>query len=131
MKPALKFAAKVIDVRELPEGSCIGYMHTARLKKKSRIAVVAAGYADGLPLDASNRARFLINGSSVPVIGRVSMDYTTCDLGDVPCVPGDDAVIFGSSGKEYISVSEVAALRRSHDYDVLCSVGPRSERRYI
>lgn len=131
LKPALKFAAKVIDVRELPEGSCIGYMHTAKLKKKSRIAVISAGYADGLPLEASNRARFLINGESVPVIGRISMDYTTCDLGDVPCSPGDEAVIFGASGKEYISVSEAASLRRSHDYDVLCSVGPRSERRYI
>ena len=131
LKPALKFAAKVIDVRELPAGSSIGYMHTATLKKKSRIAVVAAGYADGLPLEASNKGRFLINGSFVPVIGRISMDYTTCDLGDVPCCAGDDAVIFGKSGTKCIQVSEIAAFRRSHDYDVLCSVGPRSERRYI
>ena len=131
LKPALKFAAKVVEVRMLPAGSSIGYMHTAKLQKPSRIAVVAAGYADGLPLEASNRARFLINGRSVQVIGRISMDYTTCDLGDVPCNPGDDAVIFGSSENESICVSEVAALRRSHDYDVLCSVGSRSERRYI
>ena len=131
LKAALKFAAKVVEVRELPAGSSIGYMHTATLKKKSRIAVVAAGYADGLPLEASNRGRFLINGSFVPVIGRISMDYTTCDLGDVPCRAGDDAVIFGESGANRIPVSEVAAWRRSHDYDVLCSVGPRSERRYV
>ena len=131
LKPALKFAAKVVEVRELPAGSCVGYMHTVKLKKKTRIAVVAAGYADGLPLEASNRARFLINGTPVSVIGRISMDYTTCDLGDTPCKAGDDAVIFGRSGTECISVSEVAALRHSHDYDVLCSIGPRSERRYI
>ena len=131
LKPALKFCAKVAEVRELPAGSCIGYMHTAKLNKKSRIAVVAAGYADGLPLDASNKGRFLINGVSCPIIGRISMDYTTCDLGDAPCCSGDDAVIFGSSHGEYISVSEVAKLRHSHDYDVLCSVGPRTERRYV
>lgn len=131
LERALKFCAKVVDIRELPAGTHIGYMHTAELKCKSRIAVVALGYADGLPLGASNKGRFLINGVSCPVIGRVSMDYTTCILGDARCEIGDDAVIFGSDGDEYISVSEVARLRNSHDYDVLCSVGPRTERRYI
>ncbi|MBR7119306.1 MAG: alanine racemase [Lentisphaeria bacterium] len=131
LKPALRFSAKVAEVRELPAGSCIGYMHTVKLSKKSRIAVVAAGYADGLPLGESNRGRFLINGVSCPVIGRISMDYTTCDLGDAPCKAGDSAVIFGSDGNSFISVSEVAGLRNSHDYDVLCSVGPRTGRRYI
>jgi alanine racemase len=131
LKRALKFCAKVVEVRTLPAGSYIGYLHTAKLSKKSRIAVVAAGYADGLPIEASNKGRFIINGVSCPITGRISMDYTTCDLGDVPCQCGDDAVIFGSDKSEYISVSELAALRRSHDYDVLCSVGPRTERRYI
>ena len=89
-------------------------------------------YADGLPLEASNNFRFIINGVSAPVIGRVSMDYTTCALADdTPAKPGDAAVIFGSDGAKTIELSELAALRRSHDYDVLCSIGNRTMRRYV
>lgn len=132
LERTLKLCAKIVDVRELPAGSAVGYMHTAVLKKRTRIAVVAFGYADGLPLGASNNSRFIINGVSTPVIGRISMDYTTCSLADdTPAEPGDDVVIFGSSGNETIDVSEIARLRGSHDYDVLCSIGNRVSRRYI
>ena len=72
-----------------------------------------------------------MNGKFAPVVGRISMDYTTCDVTGIDVKPGDEAVIFGSSKDNRIEVSEVAALRGSHDYDVLCSVGSRTERVYI
>ena len=131
LKKSLRLTAKIVAVRELAPGTAVGYMHTAVLNRPSRIAVVACGYADGLPLAASNAGRFLVNGSFAPVVGRISMDYTTCDVTGIDVKPGDDAVIFGASGDNRIEVSEVAALRGSHDYDVLCSIGNRTERIYI
>lgn len=131
LEKSLRLTAKVVAVRELAPGTAVGYMHTAILQKPSRIAVVSFGYADGLPLAASNAGRFLVNGKFAPVVGRISMDYTTCDVTGIDVKPGDEAVIFGSSKDNRIEVSEVAALRGSHDYDVLCSVGSRTERVYI
>ncbi len=131
LKKSLRLTAKIVAVRELASGTAVGYMHTAVLKRPSRIAVVAFGYADGLSLAFSNAGRFLVNGSFAPVVGRISMDYTTCDVTGMDVKPGDDAVIFGASGDNRIEVSEVAALRGSHDYDVLCSIGNRTERLYI
>ena len=131
LKKSLRLTAKIVAVRELDAGTAVGYMHTAVLKKPSKIAVVAFGYADGLPLAISNTGRFLVNGVFAPVIGRISMDYTTCDVTGIDVKSGDDAVIFGESGNNRIEVSELAALRGSHDYDVLCSIGNRTKRIYI
>lgn len=131
LKKSLRLAAKIVAVRDLAPGTAVGYMHTAILQKPSRIAVVSFGYADGLPLAISNSGRFLVNGKFSPVVGRISMDYTTCDVTGIDVKPGDDAVIFGRSEDNVIEVSEVARWRGSHDYDVLCSVGNRTERVYI
>ena len=122
--------ARVAQVRTLPVGTSLGYLSTYRLAKRSRIATIAAGYADGLPLALSNKGNVLVNGRVCPVVGRISMDYATVDVsgaGDVR--PGDEVVCLGSDGRHSIFPDDWAAAKGTHAYDIICSLGRRVERR--
>jgi alanine racemase len=96
------------------------------------VATVSAGYADGLPLALTNRGHLIVNGTACPVIGRVSMDYTTVDVsraGDVRA--GDVVVALGGSGKIAVTPDDWAKLKGTHAYDIICSFGNRVERVYV
>jgi alanine racemase len=97
-----------------------------------QVGVVAAGYADGLPLALSNRGYLLVHGKPCLVLGRVSMDYTTVSLegiNDVCC--GDEVTCLGRQGDSVISVDDWAQIKATHAYDIICSFGTRVERRYL
>jgi alanine racemase len=131
VKPVLTLKTRVAQVRELPAGTAIGYGRTWKLKRPAKIAVISAGYADGLPLALSNRGFVFIGGRRCPIVGRISMDYTTVDATEVPDVkPGDEVVCFGRCGGETIAPDDWARLKGTHAYDVLCSIGGRVERRF-
>src|SRR5208283_750130 len=101
------FRTRVGLVKTLPRGTTISYGRTHTLSRDSRIAVLCAGYADGVPRAASNRAQVLIKGRRCPVLGRVTMDQTVVDVTDVPDTAcGDEAVLFGAQGGEEIDVAE-------------------------
>lgn len=132
LKPVIAFKAKLVLTRELPEGCFIGYGKTHRLIKDTVVGTVAAGYADGLPLALSNRGHVLIHGKKCPIIGRVSMDYTTVDLTQVPeAACGDEVVFIGTQGSETIPLQIWAELKNTHSYDILCSITPRAKCVYI
>jgi alanine racemase len=132
LKKSLRLAAKIVAVRDLAPGTAVGYMHTAILQKPSRIAVVSFGYADGLPLAISNSGRFLVNGKFSPVVGRISMDYTSISLANVPdACWGDEVVCFGTQQDQAIPINHWAGLKGTHVYDILCSVGSRVKRCYF
>lgn len=132
LSPVLSLKTRLAAVRMLDAGSSIGYGRMHTLKKPTRIGTIAAGYADGLPLALSNRGYVLLRGVLCPVLGRVSMDYTTISLENVPeAEVGDEVVCIGSQGEQTITLDEWAQLKGTHVYDLLCSFGTRVRRVYL
>jgi alanine racemase len=132
LEPVLELKARLIAVRTLPEGASIGYGLTCTLRRETRVGVVAAGYADGLPLALSNRGYQLVGGELCPVLGRISMDYTSVSLEPVPeAKVGDIVTCLGGEGLRAITVDQWAQLKNTHPYEIICSFGTRVERRYV
>ncbi len=129
VEPVLTLRTRVAQVRELPTGTTLGYGRTWCLREPTKVATISAGYADGLPLALSNRGHVIIGGRYCPVIGRISMDYTTVDVSGVPDVrPGDDVICLGRAGGCSITPDDWATLKGTHAYDIICSLGSRVER---
>jgi len=128
----LTLKTRVAQVRDLPAGTTLGYGRTWCLNRTTRVATISAGYADGLPLALTNRGHVLVKGTPCPVIGRISMDYTTVDVSRVPDVlPGDEVVCLGRSGKHQITPDDWGLLKGTHAYEIICSLGNRVARVYV
>ena len=131
VESVLTLKTRVAQVRLLPAGTTLGYGRTWCLARPTRVATISAGYADGLPLALTNRGHVLINGAPCPVIGRISMDYTTVDVSKAGEVkPGDEVIALGGKGKYAITPDDWASLKGTHAYDIICSFGNRVERVY-
>ena len=129
VEPVLTLKTRVAQVRELPAGATLGYGRTWCLAAPTRIATISAGYADGLPLALTNRGSVFVGGRRCRIVGRISMDYTTVDVSDVPDVKaGDEVVCFGACGRDSITPDDWAALKGTHAYDIICSLGNRVQR---
>jgi alanine racemase len=130
-EPVLSFHSRVGLVKTLPRGATVSYNRTHTLTRDSRIAVITAGYGDGIPLAASNRAQVLVRGRRCPVLGRVTMDQTVVDVSDLPDVAiGDIATLIGPQAGSEISVSEFCAWTGTIPWEVFCSITKRVERVY-
>jgi alanine racemase len=130
-EPVFSFRTRVGIVKHLPEGTTVSYGRTRRLERASRIAVLCAGYGDGIPRAVSNKASVLINGTRCPVLGRVTMDQTVVDITDVGAVAsGDEAVIIGRQGNGEISIAEFSRWADTIPWETLCSVTKRVPRVY-
>lgn len=131
LQPVLRLSTRLVQIRTLPAGTPIGYGHTYRTIREMRIGTVCAGYADGLPLALSNRGAVIIRGQAAPIVGRISMDYLTVALDGVPeATVGDTVTLIGSDGDTEITVQDWAALKGTHAYDIICSIGSRVQRTY-
>ena len=129
VEPVLTLKPRVAQVRERPAGTTLGYGRTWCLNAPTKVATISAGYADGLPLALTNRGFVFIGGKRCKIIGRISMDYTTVDVSDVPDVKaGDEVICFGKCGKDSITPDDWAALKGTHAYDIICSLGTRVQR---
>ena len=129
VEPVLTLKTRVAQVRELPAGTTLGYGRTWCLNAPTKIATISAGYADGLPLALTNRGSVFVGGRRCKIVGRISMDYTTVDVSDVPDVKaGDEVVCFGRCGRDAITPDDWAALKGTHAYDIICSLGNRVQR---
>ncbi len=127
--PVLTLKTRVAQVRTLPAGTTLGYGRTWCLNKETKVATISAGYADGLPLALTNRGHVFIGGKRCKIIGRISMDYTTVDVSEVENVKaGDEVICFGKCGSDSITPDDWAALKGTHAYDIICSLGNRVER---
>jgi alanine racemase len=132
LRPVLSLRTRLTAVRRLPVGMSIGYGCTYTLPRETTVGTVSAGYADGLPLALSNRGHVLIRGRPCPVLGRVSMDYTTVSLEQVPdAAVGDEVICLGGEGPQAVTVEDWANLKATHPYEIICSFGNRVERRYV
>jgi alanine racemase len=130
-RPALAFRSVVTHVKTLEVGDTVGYGATWRATSKARVAVVAAGYADGVDRARSNRGYVLVRERRAPLVGVVSMDATTIDVSGIPGVQmGDVVTLIGDDGDESITAEQVAEWSGTISWDVLTSLGPRVERRY-
>lgn len=132
VKPALTWRASVLAVKDVPAGSLIGYGGIFRAPRPTRIAVLAAGYADGIPHRLSNRGSVIVNGKLAPILGAVSMDLTTIDVTDSGAVEVGDAVtLLGSEGAAKIDAQQIAKWAGTISYSVLCGIHARVKRLYI
>jgi alanine racemase len=134
LKPVMSLTSRVVGVKGLRPGEAVGYGSRFRTDTPATIAVVPAGYADGLDLRLEQRGQVLIRGRRVPIVGAVSMDMMTVDVTGVNAVePGDEVVIIGRQGEEtwqQIDVREMAAAIGSIPYEIVCRIGTRIERQY-
>lgn len=132
LQPVMSFKTRVIQIKELDAGCGISYGHTFVTRRKSRIAVLPVGYADGYLRKLSNRAEVLIGGRRAPVCGRVCMNATMVDITDLPPVhTGDEAVLMGQQGDAVISADEIAKWMETISYEVLCLFGTFNEKVYL
>lgn len=130
--PALRWCSQIVFLKDHRRGARIGYGATWRAKRKTRVATLPLGYNDGYRFAFGNRAHVLVRGRRCPVIGRVSMDYTTVDVTDVEGAEvGDVVTLLGTDGDEAIPATELAALADTIPYEILCGIGRRVKRRYV
>lgn len=132
VKPALRWRATVLQVKDVAAGTLIGYGGMFCAPAPMRIAILAAGYADGIPHRLSNRGRVIVNGQFAPILGAVSMDLTTIDVTQCPGIQVGDAVtLLGSEGDAAIDAQEIARLAGTISYSVLCGIHARVKRVYL
>jgi alanine racemase len=132
VRPVLSFRARIISIRDLPVGARVGYNARWTAAGPSRVAVLAAGYADGLVRVLSNKGRVIVRGQLAPIVGTVSMDLTAADVTGISSVRvGDIATIYGSDGGTTQSVPDVARIANTASADLLCALGKRVPRFYL
>lgn len=130
-EPVFSFHTRVGLVKRLPQGTTVSYGRTHALRRDTTIAVLCAGYADGMPRAASNRAQVLIHGQRCPVLGRVTMDQTIVDVTEVGAVHcGEEAVLVGRQGDQEISLAEFSRAADTIPWETLTSVTKRVPRLY-
>jgi alanine racemase len=129
LRPAMTLWGKVAQVRRIPPGETVGYGRTFRAAAAEWIATVTIGYGDGYPRLLSGKGHLLAGGRRVPVVGRVSMEYVTVNLGSgttSPVQPGDSILVFGPG----LPIEELADSASTISYEILTSIAPRVRRIY-
>ncbi len=130
LTPVMTLGSRVVAVKGLRPGDVSGYGARFTAARPTTIAIVPAGYADGLDLRLGGRGAVLIRGRRSPIIGSVCMDMLTVDVTGMEVSPGDEVVIVGPQGGDRIDVREMAATVGSIPWEVLCRVGSRIQRVY-
>ena len=132
VKPALAWRASVLAVKEVSEGTPIGYGGMFRAREPMRIAVLAVGYADGVSHRLSNRGKVIGAGKLAPILGAVSMDLTTIDVSACPAIQAGDAVtLLGREGEVRLDAQQIARTAGTISYDILCRISARVKRVYV
>jgi alanine racemase len=131
LRPALSLLSRVADVKDFEPGDSAGYGRTWRAPAATRVGVIPLGYGDGVRRGLSNNAEVLVRGRRRPLVGTVSMDNVTIDLGpDDDAEPGDEAVLLGSQDGEAVLAEEWARRLGTINYEVTCGISPRVPRSY-
>lgn len=129
--PVMTVKAKILALRRLPAGTPISYGRTFITKRDSLIGVMQLGYADGFSRRFSNNAEVLVRGKRASIVGRVCMDLSMIDLTDLEqAVEGDEIIIIGRQGNEYIDADELALRADTIPYEILTSLGNMAKKVY-
>jgi alanine racemase len=130
LSPVMTLGSKVVAVKGLRPGEITGYGGRFTAERPTTIAIVPAGYADGLDLRLAGRGFVLIRGRRAPIVGSVCMDMLMADVTGTDVSPGDEVVIIGSQGADSIDVREMAAAIGTIPWEIVCRLGSRIERVY-
>ena len=129
LQPVLSWKTRVVGVRSVPTGAVVGYNGTFIATEPMRLALIAAGYADGLDRRLGNRFSLLVRGQRTPLVGRISMDQAVLDVTEIPDVEaGDEVVILGSQGEETITAFDHAEATGTIPWEVFTRIGARVQR---
>jgi alanine racemase len=131
LSPVMSLHTRVAHIKNVPAGKSVGYGRTFTTKRESVIATLPIGYHDGLSRSLSNIGSSIIKGQFAPIVGRISMDWTTIDVTAVPDVSVGDVVTFiGKQGDASIKAEGIASLRGTISYEVTCGISHRVRRVY-
>ena len=132
LKPCLSLRSRIISLRDITTGESVGYSARFVATRPSRIAVIAAGYADGVVRQRTNHGCVIVRGQLVPLVGTISMDLSMVDVTDAPGASvGDVATVYGSDGSVSIQVDQAARQIGTVTSDLLCALGRRVPRFYL
>ena len=132
LQPCLSLRSRIISLRDVTAGESVGYSARFTAERPSRIAVIAAGYADGVVRQRTNRGCVIIAGKLAPLVGAISMDLSMVDVTEVPSAAiGDIVTIYGRDGESSMEVDQVARQIGTVTSDLLCAVGRRVPRFYL
>lgn len=131
-KPVMEIKSHVIFVNELAAGESISYGRCFVTDRDMRVATIAIGYADGYPRALSNKGYVLIHGQKAAILGRVCMDQMVVDVTDIEDVKVEDVVtIVGKDGGAEITIEELSELSGRFNYEFVCDISERVEKKYI
>lgn len=130
LEPAMSFKSRVGLVKRLHAGEALSYGQRYTLSSESYVATVPCGYADGLRRALSNNAEVLIRGKRYPICGNITMDHFLVDTGDDEVEPGDEVVLMGAQGDDFIGAHEIAERLNTIPYEVVCGISARVPRIY-
>ena len=132
VQPALTWKARLLAVKDVPEGTLLGYGGTFRALRPMRIGILGAGYADGLFHRLSNRGKVIADGQLTPILGTISMDLTTIDLSHTRALgPGDEVTLLGTEGEARLDAQQIARVAGTISYNILCGINARVRRVYV
>jgi alanine racemase len=132
LEPALELRSYVADVKSFEQGDSAGYGRTWRAPADTLVGVLPIGYGDGIRRALSNNAEVLVDGERVPLVGTVSMDNITLELGpNTQVSPGADAVLIGRMGGERILAEDLARALGTINYEITCGISARVPREYV
>lgn len=130
--PAMELKSHVVYIKEVPPGTGISYGSTYITKRKTKVATIPVGYADGYSRNLSNVGKVIIRGKYAPIIGRICMDYFMVDVTDIEDVTqGDTVTLLGKDGDCVISAETLALWSHSFPYEMVCTVGKRIPRVFL
>jgi alanine racemase len=130
LEPAMTLVSRIVAVKGIRPDEGVGYGLRFKADRARSIAVIPAGYADGLDLRLAGNGAVLIRGRRAPIVGAVSMDMLAADVTGLDVAPGDEVVILGSQGHDRIDVREMAATIGTIPWEIVCRIGTRIQRVY-
>lgn len=127
-RPVLSWHTRIVFLKTVAAGTAISYGRTFRAARRSRIATLPVGYADGLPRRASNKGAVLVGGRRCPIVGRVTMDHIMVDVTGRSAAVGDAVTIIGEQGPASLSAWDWAAWAGTSAYEICCQISKRVPR---
>lgn len=132
LKAVMSVKANIIQLKEVEVGFSVGYGRKFIAKRKSKIATLPLGYADGLPRPYSSVGRVIVRGEMAPIAGNICMDQCMVDVTDIPDVAvGDEVVLLGTQGEKSITAKDLGEATGTINYEIVCAFGQRLEKLYI
>lgn len=131
LKPVMSVRARIVHLKEVPAGTALSYGGRTVTQRRSRIAVVPVGYADGYSWRLTGKAEALVREQRVPLAGSVTMDMTLLDVTGAGAELGDEVVLLGQQGREEVTALELAGHAGTISWEILCHLGLRLPRRYV